>query len=418
MTAARAPVEEEPHRSRFLHIAVVLKLIHHASAEGSPVPILLAPGPTEVAPAVLKAASHPAESHFSQSFADVFGDTLSSLRPLFQCTDPQAQPFVLGGSGTLGWDFVATNFIAEGEAVLCLSTGFFANGFYNCLTAYGADTTKLTPTAMGRAVSLDAVAAELRSKQYKAVVATHVETSTAVLTQLKPLSDLIRSISPETLLVVDAVASLVSEELRFSEWDIDIVLTGSQKALSCPPGLSITMVSSRAIDIALQQYSSQQKQRGWYASLPRWLPIMRSYEAKKVGYFATPPTQLFEVWRRHKAKAASVREAISQELGLVLLSTVPEEQANGLTACWLPEELEAKDVLGSMLKKGFMLSGGMHAELGTKYVRFGHMGYSAFGEETHVQQGLEALKEVFAEFRKVDADEGDGDSGYASPGSV
>jgi alanine-glyoxylate transaminase / serine-glyoxylate transaminase / serine-pyruvate transaminase len=405
-----------------------------AAIEGAAVPILLAPGPTEVAPAVLKAASHPAESHFSQSFANVFGDTLSSLRPLFQCTDPQAQAFVLGGSGTLGWDFVATNFIAEDENVLCLSTGFFADGFYNCLTAYGANTTKLTPTTMGRAVSLDAVAAELRSKQYKAVVATHVETSTAVLTRLKPLSDLIRSISPQTLFVVDAVASLVSEELRFSEWHIDIVLTGSQKALSCPPGLSITMVSSRAIDIALQQYSSQQKQRTWYVSLPRWLPIMRAYEAKKVCYFATPPTQLVralkqsvesifnvgmeEVWRRHKVKAATVRQVIDEEMGLALLSTVPEEQANGLTACWLPEGLETKDVLGSMLKKGFMLSGGMHAELGSKYVRFGHMGYSAFGEETHVQQGLEALKEVFAEFRKVDADEGDGDSGYASPGSV
>ena len=401
-------------------------------------PILLAPGPTESDPKVLAAAGHRAESHFSQAFCNVFGDTLSSLRPLFQSTDPKDQPFVLGGSGTLGWDFVATNFLSEGDAVLCLSTGFFADGFYNCLTAYGIETTRLLPGAFGRSIPLSDIAAELQRKQYKAVIATHVETSSAVLTQLQPLSQLIQSTSPSTLLVVDAVASLVAEELRFSDWKLDIVLTGSQKALSCPPGLSILMVSDRAVELALDlQRNNGAKQRSWYASLSRWLPIMQSYEAKKTCYFATPPTQLVralrssvasileigleEVWRRHKQKSKLVKAVVEVELGLQQVSDREEDQVNGLTAVWLPEGLEAKDVLGAMLEKGFMLSAGMHKELAGRYFRFGHMGYSSFGPEQHVQKGLAALREVMAEFGKKVAeieDDGDGDSGYASPGSV
>lgn len=332
----------------------------------------------------------------------------------------------------MGWDFVATNFIEEGDSVLCLSTGFFSDGFYNCLSTYGADTTRLT-ASIGSAVSLTEVAAELQRKHYKAVVATHVDTSTAVLTQLEPLSELIKTISPSTLLVVDAVASLVAEELRFSDWNLDIVLTGSQKALSCPPGLSILMVSPRAVEIAHAR--NKVKQVTWYASLPRWQPIMQAYEAKKPSYFATPPTQIVramqasltsilsrgmeEVWRRHQLKSTLVKHAV-EEMGLRQLPILPEAQANGLTAFWVPAGVEAKEVLAKVLKKGIMLSAGMHVEVGTKYVRFGHMGYSAFSDEDHVHRGIEALKEVMAEYQKVarEDEDGDGDSGYASPDSV
>lgn len=373
-------------------------------------PLLLAPGPTEVDPAVLKAMTYGAESHFSQPFCNTFGDVLSMLRKLFQSEDPSAQPFVISGSGTLGWDFVATNILEPGDSVLCLSTGFFADAFESCLTTYGAQTNKLK-APIGAAVSLEEVEEALKAHHYKAVVATHVETSTGVLTQLKPIAELIKRISPETLFIVDGVASVACEDIQFDAWNIDVVLTGSQKALSCPPGLSIIMVSKRAINVA---QCRQAPQVTWYASLARWLPIMQNYEAKRSSYFATPPTQLVhalhksltsilsrpieEQFRQHIAKSNQVKKVV-ESVGLSQLAANPDHRANGLTAFWLPEGLSSKALLSAMLSKGIMLAAGMHPDFGSRYVRFGHMGYSATHDSgSQVDQGLEAFKEVISEF--------------------
>ncbi|KAK5054510.1 hypothetical protein LTR84_001401 [Exophiala bonariae] len=369
-------------------------------------PILLAPGPTEVDPEVLKSMGSFAESHFAQPFCNVLGDVLTMLRVLFQSEDPNAQPFVIGGSGTLGWDFVATNFIEPGEQVLCLSTGYFSDTFEMCLSTYGAQTTKIT-VPIGDAPDISEVERALRSARYKALVVTHVDTSTGVLTPLKPLSDLLRRVSPHTLFVVDGVASVACEDLRFTAWGVDIVATGSQKAIGCPPGLSILMVSARALEVAQGRKAAP---ASWYASLTKWLPIMQNYEKKESSYFATPPTQLVhalhtsltrilsssleERFMLHRETSAQVKAAVAS-LGLTQLAVKSENQANGLTAFWLPDGLSSKDFLARISAKGITFVGGMHKELGHKYVRFGHMGYSAVSaNEGHIQKGIKALREV------------------------
>ncbi|ETI26829.1 hypothetical protein G647_10275 [Cladophialophora carrionii CBS 160.54] len=373
-------------------------------------PILLAPGPTEVDPAVLRAMSSWAESHFAQPFCNTFGDVLTMTRKLFQSQDPNAQPFVLGGSGTLGWDFVATNFIEPGEPVLCLSTGYFSDAFEQCLSTYGARTKKMT-VPIGGAPDIRDVEKELRKTRYKALVVVHVDTSTAVLMPLKPLSDLLRRVSPETLLIVDGVASVGAEDLQFDKWHIDVVATGSQKAIGCPPGLAIIMASARAIEVATTRKAPP---TSWYASLPRWLPIMQNYEKKQSSYFATPPTQLVhamhatltsilsrplpERFEQHRRKSAQVK-AVVQELGLTQLARQPEHQANGLTAFWLPQGLSSKELLSRVTEKGFTIVGGMHKEVGHRYVRVGHMGYSVVGEpERHIDRGCQALREAVLEY--------------------
>lgn len=331
------------------------------------------------------------------------------VRKLFLSDDPNAQPFVIGGSGTLGWDFVATNFIEPGESVLCVSTGYFSDAFEMCLSTYGAQTTKMT-APIGAAPSLQEIERVLRQKRYKALVVTHVDTSTGVLIPLKPLSDLLRRVSPETLFVVDGVASVGCEELRFDAWDIDIVATGSQKAIGCPPGLAIIMVSARALEVAQTRKAPPST---WYASLTRWLPIMQNYEKKLSSYFATPPTQIVhalnvslasilsrpleERFRLHRERSAQVK-AVVKELGLKQLATRPENQANGLTAFWLPEGLTPKELLAKILEHGIVIVGGMHKEVGQKYVRFGHMGYSVVSDEGHVDRGVRALRAAIRNF--------------------
>ena len=243
------------------------------------------------------------------------------------------------------------------------------------------------------------------------MVATHVETSTGVLTALKPLRDLLKRVSPETLFVVDGVASVSSEDLQFDAWGVDIVVTGSQKAIGCPPGLSIIMISARAMQVAEE---SKAAPRTWYASLPRWLPIMQKYEKKEASYFATPPTQIVRAlhasltsilsqpledrFRQHRHKSAQVKAAV-EELGLTQLATRPENQANGLTAIWLPRGLSSQTLLSRLRERGVVLVAGMHQEVGHKYIRFGHMGYSVVGEGgRHIDRGIAALRATITEY--------------------
>ena len=253
-------------------------------------PALLIPGPIEISNEVTQSMGHYAQSHVGQPFVDTFGETLALLRKLFQTTNAGSQPFVLAGSGTLGWDLVAANLGEPGEAVLVLHTGYFADSFADCFTVYGAKPTQLKAPIGGRP-QLDEIEKALTSNKYKAITVTHVDTSTGVLSQVKPLSELVQRVSPETLLIVDGVCSIGAEDLQFDAWNVDVALTASQKAIGCPPGLSISMVSERAMNV----YKSRQSPPGsYYASFKNWLPIMQNYEAKKPSYFATPPTQLIQ----------------------------------------------------------------------------------------------------------------------------
>ncbi|TVY25095.1 Alanine--glyoxylate aminotransferase, partial [Lachnellula hyalina] len=307
-------------------------------------PALLIPGPIEFDDAVLQSMSHYSESHVGAPFVATFSETLSMLRKLFQTTDPTSQPFVISGSGTLGWDLVAANLAEPGDDVL--------------------------------------------EKKYKLLTVTHVDTSTGVLSELKALSELVHRVSPETLLIVDGVCSVGCEEIEFDKWQLDGVITASQKAIGCPAGLSISMYSGRAI----KSFQSRKTPPGsYFASFKNWLPIMQNYEAKKPSYFATPSPQLIhalhtsltqilskplsERFAAHRETSQKIKKAVAA-LGLKQLASDPADQANGMTAIYLPENVTAPVLLPNLMKKGVIFAGGLHKEIAAKYIRVGHMGVS------------------------------------------
>jgi alanine-glyoxylate transaminase/serine-glyoxylate transaminase/serine-pyruvate transaminase len=229
---------------------------------------LLIPGPIEFDDAVLQSMSHFSESHVSAGFVATFGETLSMLRKLFQTSDPSAQPFVLSGSGTLGWDIVAANLIEPGEDVLVLGTGYFSDGFADCLRVYGASVTELK-APVGTKPQLPDIEKALAEKKYKAITVTHVDTSTGVLSELQQLSALVHKVSPDTLIFVDGVCSVACEEIDFDAWGLDGVVTASQKAIGCPAGLSISMFSARAMK-AFQDRKTPPT--AYFASMKNWTP--------------------------------------------------------------------------------------------------------------------------------------------------
>ena len=191
------------------------------------------------------------------------------LRQLFQ-TDAStgSQPFVISGSGTLGWDQVAANIAEPGDDVLVLHTGYFADSFADCFETYGVHATQLKAPIGGRP-QLDEIETALKSKKYSIITVTHVDTSTGVLSDVKAVAELVHRVSPETLVVVDGVCSVGSEEICFDDWGLDVVLTASQKGIGCPAGLSILMASGRTINRFKERKS---RPTSYYASWKNWLP--------------------------------------------------------------------------------------------------------------------------------------------------
>ena len=341
------------------------------------------------------------------------------LRQLFQTSAPSSQPFVISGSGTLGWDVVAANLAEPGDEVLVLHTGYFADSFADCFKTYSVKATQLK-APIGEAPPLSGVENALTERNYKLLTVTHVDTSTGVLSEIKSLAQLVRRVSPNTLIIVDGVCSVGCEEIRFDDWDLDVVLTASQKAIGCPAGLCILMCSGRAIETLKARKSPSSS---YFASMENWLPsmlnplldlpplmrdiVMQNYEARKPSYFATPPTQLIQAlhtalsqilsrplaerFAAHREASARVKATI-ESLGLKQLPA-PENQANGMTAIYLPTGVKPTDLLPVLLEGGVCLAGGLHKAIASKYIRFGHMGVSVTDPgRSDISKALETLK--------------------------
>lgn len=208
------------------------------------------------------------QAHVAPAFVETFGETLSLLRQVVRSTDPNAQPYIINGSGTIGWDLVAANLVEAGEDALVLTTGFFGDRFADCLTQYGAKVTKLAGE-VGSVPSFDDIAKALAEKKYKIITATHVDTSTGVVFDLKTLVETVKKVSPETLVIADGVCSVAVEELAFDEWGLDGLVTAPQKAIGAPAGLSISFFSERAVKVA---HSRKTPAASYFANMERWTP--------------------------------------------------------------------------------------------------------------------------------------------------
>ncbi|CAO3687507.1 unnamed protein product [Umbelopsis ramanniana] len=370
--------------------------------------LCMIPGPIEFHEDVLNAMSTPATSHVDPLFVPIFGESIELLRKVVLTKD--AQPFVVAGSGTLGWDMMV-NLIERDDEVLVVNTGYFGDHFGECLEVYGAKVTHLR-APIGSRPSLEDLEQVLTGKKYKMVTVTHVDTSTGVLADIKGVAKVVKSISPETIVVVDGVCSVGSEEIRFDEWNIDVVITASQKALGVPPGLGIVVASQHAMKVFK---SRKTPVASYYSNWNKWLPIMNAYEARKPAYFATPAVQLIYAlhtslkqitaqsmdsrFEQHHQVSQKFKNAIT-ELGLKQLAVSDEVAANGMTAVWLPEGVQVSDIVPSLAAKGVQIAGGLHKECAAKYFRIGHMGISVTEPQRgHIDKVIESLATTLNELK-------------------
>jgi alanine-glyoxylate transaminase/serine-glyoxylate transaminase/serine-pyruvate transaminase len=322
------------------------------------------PGPIEFDPLVLSAMSTPATSHVDPGFINTFGESLELMRTVFLA--PTAQPFVISGSGTLTWDMTASNLVEPGESVLVITTGVFGDWFAECFKVYGAKVTQIT-CDFGTVPDLAEIEKTLKNQKFKLVSLTHVDTSTGVLLDIKSVADLIKRVSPESLISVDGVCSVGGEVIKQEEWGIDVVMTASQKAIGVPPGLALMMVSQRALKVYENRLAPQTT---YFGSFAKWKNIMNKYEARQPSYFATPPVQLImalnlslkqlvsQGMMKRFDKHAQVSNVVKDKLESWGLKLVPKSRsvaANTLTAVYYPDGIVPGNFLKAVSDRGVVL---------------------------------------------------------------
>ncbi len=358
--------------------------------------LLMIPGPIEFEPAVLKAMGEPTTSHLASEFIEAFSRALQNMRLVFE--SPTGQPLVLAGTGTLAMDCAAANLVEPGDKALVVDTGYFSERFASILGRYGAQVTRLT-TPPGERPALDKVRAALQADAYKLMTITHVDTSTAVITEVQQLAALGRQFG--ALVIVDGVCSVAGEELHMDDWGIDLALTASQKAIGVPPGLALLVIGPRALETFHKRAAPVMN---YYADWANWLPIMQAYEARKPGYFGTPPVNLIfaldvslrqilaegmpERIARHITISRACKAAI-QALGLTQLPVQPEFAAHTLTAPRYPLGVNGPDFLAKVLEAGVTLAGGLLPAIRTEYFRIGHMGAVTMGDVVATLSAIE-----------------------------
>jgi alanine-glyoxylate transaminase / serine-glyoxylate transaminase / serine-pyruvate transaminase len=338
--------------------------------------LLMIPGPIEFEPDVLAAMGEKTRSHLDPAFIEQFGSAIERTRKVF-CAGSDAQPFIIAGSGTLAMDMAIANLVSDGDAALCIDTGYFSARMADVLTRWGARVHSIGGK-LGDAPSNDEIAAAMKAHKPRIVTVTHVDTSTGVRTDIESIARIARE--HEALVVVDGVCSVGGEVLRQEQWGVDLALTASQKALGTPPGLAVMVASPRAMAKA-----KSKKVASIYLDFAQWLPVMEAYEARKPFYFATPAVNLVAAldvslgkllaegmdarFARHQQMANAFRAAWKA----LELKMIPREglAANTLSAVYYPDGIDA--TFPSKVS-GIVVAGGLHPEAKTKYFRVGHMG--------------------------------------------
>lgn len=343
--------------------------------------LLMIPGPIEFEPSVLQALGAPTQSHTAPAFIASFGNCLRMMKQVWEC--PEGQPFVMAGSGTLAMDMAGANLVEPGDKALVISTGYFGERYADLLQRYGAIVT-LLQAEPGKTVEVSAIENALKEEKFKLMTFTHVDTSTAVRVDPRPIGELGKKY--DVLTVLDGVCSVAGEELHQAEWGIDVALTASQKAIGVPPGLALLIASSRA----METWKNRKTPVGnYYCDWTHWLPIMQAYEEGRPSYFGTPAVNLVMALEvslkmileegmevriaRHKSLATQFRNAMTQ-MGFQMLPVNDNDAANTLSALYFPEGITGGDFMAQMAQSDVIVAPGLLPSLKPKYFRVGHMG--------------------------------------------
>jgi serine---pyruvate transaminase len=377
---------------------------------------LMTAGPTPLPPAVSQAMAQPMLYHRAPAFVPVYARVLERLKLVFQ-TSGDVLLFASSGSGAM--ESAVANLVRPGEPALVVSCGKFGERWADLCDAYGAETIhwetewglKVDPTELDRQLTEQEQGVEV-------VFVTASETSTGVVNDVRELTEVAHRHG--ALVAVDAVSAMGAVPLPQDEWNVDVVVAGSQKALMSPPGLAFASPNDAALERAAslpgrRHYfdwgSTVSGQRKEPPDSP-FTPAVALVQALDVALGLIEEEGLEAVYERHRLLGRATREA-ARALDLDLLGE-PDENANVVTAIKLPDTIDGAAVPNTMRDRfGVTIAGGQ-GRLKGRIARIAHCGYfgpfdvvvtiAAFemtlrrlGHEVELGAGVAAAQRVFME---------------------
>jgi len=336
------------------------------------------PGPSNIPDRILRAMDYPTIDHRGPEFSDLANDCLEGIKTIFKT---KSNVIIYPASGTGAWEAALVNTIRENELVLMVETGHFAS-LWNKMALRLGIKTEFLETDWRRGVVPEKLFDRLKKdtkNQIKAVCVVHNETSTGCTSRIEEVRKALNSANHDALLMVDTISGLASIEYKHDEWGVDITVSGSQKGLMLPPGLSFNAIS----DKALRKSNTSGMRRSYWD----W---EEQIEANKSGSFPyTPATNLLyglkeainmlheegldNVFKRHEKHALATRAAV-QAWGFENVCKEEKDFSNVLTAVMLPENHNADNLRRIILENLNMSLGGGLSKLAGKVFRIGHLG--------------------------------------------
>ncbi len=332
------------------------------------------PGPTPCPPDVLQAAAGEMINHRGPEFADLLERLTAGIQPFFG-TDQEV--LIISASGTGAMEAAIVNTLSPDDKVLCVTVGSFGDRFGTIAERYGAHVTR-SDIEWGDAATPDLVAQLIQQDDYDALLITHNETSTGVTNPIGDIARAVRDVA-DPLIIVDAVSSLGSIEMRMDDWGLDAVVTASQKGWLSPPGIAMAALSERGwaaaetstmpsfyFDLATHKDYADRGQPPWTPALP----TLYAMDAAIPLLAAEGPEAIFA---RHHRFAAWTRAA-AKSLGLELLA---EERyaSDTVTAVKVPDGITGPAVSRRLREEHNVVIAGGQGKLAPSIWRIGHLGY-------------------------------------------
>ncbi len=359
--------------------------------------LLMGPGPSNVHPKVLKALARPTIGHLDPQFINLMDEIKSLLKYAFQTENEVT--FAVSGPGSVGMETCLVNLVEPGDKVIVCINGVFGGRMKDIVKRCRAIPIEVTAT-WGSAIDPADFEEKLRQNEDARIVAfVHAETSTGAKSDIKTLAEIAHKY--DCITIADTVTSLGGIPLLIDEWKIDCAYSGTQKCLSCPPGLSPITFNERAVNLIKNRKS---KVQSWFMDLNLVLGYWGS-SSKRTYHHTAPVNSLYglheallllkqegleQAWERHKSNGQKLVNEL-EAIGL-LPYVKADERLPELTSVAVPAGVDETDVRKQLLENYNIEIGAGLGDLAGKIWRIGLMGYTS--NEENINTFVSALKDI------------------------
>ncbi|OGP66029.1 MAG: class V aminotransferase [Deltaproteobacteria bacterium RBG_13_53_10] len=335
---------------------------------------LFSPGPTILPPEVLLKMAEPIMHHREPEFERIFSEIRQGLKYLFQT---KKEVLILTSSGTGAMEGAVSNLLSKGDKALVVRGGKFGERWGEICRAYGIEVVPVD-VEWGKAVDPRKIEEVLASHpSIRAVYTQASETSTGVKHPVKEIAEIVKK-RDDTVIVVDAITGIGVFDLPMDEWGLDVVVSGSQKALMLPPGLAFVALSDKAwklverSDLPRYYFNFKKELKSAEKNQSSFTPAISLFVGLRESLNLIQKEGLKAVFRRHEKLAEATRAAV-KAMGLELYA--PDSPSSALTAVKVPEGIPGGKLKNLFFEKfGITVAGGQDQAKG-KIIRIAHLGY-------------------------------------------